>query len=259
VPGDVYSVPESIWTMLPLLFRRATPEPAAIELRYGAQTYVVAVKRLASARRYTLRVRTAQRDVILSMPARGSLTTAKAFALKHAGWIATRLDRLSEDVSLSDGSTIPFQDVPHRIEHRLGTRGTVNLEPGSPPVLAVAGDAAHLPRRLVDWLKKQALRELQAAVTRHCATLGVKHGPVSVKDTTSRWGSCSSTGALAFSWRLILAPPFILDYLAAHEVAHLKEMNHSVRFWRLCHQLCPRTVAAKAWLKANGAGLHRYG
>lgn len=245
--------------MLPLLFRKPKPEPVAIDIRHGAKTYVVAVKRLDSARRYTLRVRSAKRDVVLSMPARGSMATAKAFVLKHAGWIAARLDRLAEDVSIADGAFIPFQDVPHRIEHRPGTRGTVKLEPGDPPVLAVAGEAAHLPRRLVDWLKKQALRELQAAVTHHCATLGVKHGPVSVKDTTSRWGSCSSTGALAFSWRLILAPPFILDYLAAHEVAHLKEMNHSARFWRVCHQLCPRTLEAKAWLKANGAGLHRYG
>jgi len=245
--------------MLPLFRRKTTPEPAQIDVRHGTRDYTVAVKRLASARRYTLRVRTAQRDVVLSMPVRGSLATAKAFALKHAGWIAARLERLAEDVSLADGSFVPFQDVPHRIEHRPGTRGTVKVEPGAPPVLAVAGDLAHLPRRLVDWLKKQALKEAQLAVTRHCATLGVKHGPVSVKDTTSRWGSCSSTGALAFSWRLILAPPFILDYLAAHEVAHLKEMNHSVRFWRLCYQLCPRTDEAKAWLKANGAGLHRYG
>jgi predicted metal-dependent hydrolase len=242
-----------------LLRRKAPPEPTAIDVRYGTRLYVVAIKRLASARRYTLRVRTAKRDVVLSMPERGSLATARAFAAKHAGWIATRLDRLAEDVSLADGTFIPLRDVPHRIEHRPGTRGTVSCEAGDPPVLAVAGEAAHLPRRLVDWLKKQALKELQVAVARHCATLGVKHGPVSVKDTTSRWGSCSSSGALAFSWRLILAPPFILDYLAAHEVAHLKEMNHSVRFWRLCHQLCPRTAEAKAWLKANGAGLHRYG
>ena len=245
--------------MLQLLRRKPPPEPVAIDIRHGAKTYVVAVKRLASARRYTLRVRSAKRDVVLSMPARGSLATAKAFVLKHAGWIAARLERLEEDVSITDGAFIPFQDVPHRIEHRPGTRGTVKLEAGDPPILAVSGEAAHLPRRLVDWLKKQALKELQAAVTRHCATLGVKHGPVSIKDTTSRWGSCSSTGALAFSWRLVLAPPFILDYLAAHEVAHLKEMNHSLRFWRVCHQLCPRTVEAKAWLKANGAGLHRYG
>ncbi|WP_413990926.1 M48 family metallopeptidase [Labrys okinawensis] len=245
--------------MISLFRRTLPPEPAHIEVRIGTTTYPVAVRRLASARRYTLRVRTAQRDIVLSMPARGSLATARAFADKHAGWIALKLAKLAQDVTFVRGALVPFRDVPHRIEHRAEGRGTVKEEAGSPPVLAVHGDIKHLPRRLTDWLKKQALKELQAAVTRHTQALGVKHGPVSVKDTASRWGSCSSKGALAFSWRLILAPPFVLDYLAAHEVSHLKEMNHSPRFWRLCRQLCPRTEEAKAWLKAHGAGLHRYG
>jgi predicted metal-dependent hydrolase len=240
------------------LFRRTSPEPAHIDVRIGTTTHRVAVRRLASARRYTLRVRTAQRDIVLTMPARGSFATAQAFADKHAGWIALKLAKLAQDVSFAPGAMVPFRDVPHRIEHREG-RGTVKQDAGTPPVLTVHGDIQHLPRRLTDWLKKQALKELQAAVARHTQALGVKHGPVSVKDTTSRWGSCSAAGALAFSWRLILAPPFVLDYLAAHEVSHLKEMNHSPRFWRLCHQLCPRTDEAKAWLKAHGAGLHRYG
>ena len=245
--------------MISLFRRNLPPEPVHIEVRVGAATYPVAIRRLASARRYTLRVRTAQRDIVLSMPARGSLATAKAFADKHAGWIALKLAKLSQDVTFTEGAMVPFRDEMHRIEHRAEGRGTVKQEAGSPPVLAVHGDVKHLPRRLTDWLKKQALKELQAAVTRHTQALGIKHGPVSVKDTTSRWGSCSSAGALAFSWRLILAPPFVLDYLAAHEVSHLKEMNHSVRFWRICHQLCPRTEEAKAWLKSHGAGLHRYG
>ena len=245
--------------MISLFRRTLPPEPVQIDVRIGAATYPVMVRRLASARRYTLRVRTAQRDIVLSMPTRGSLATARAFAEKHAGWIALRLAKLSHDVSFADGATVPYRDVSHRIEHRGGVRGTVKLEAGSPPVLAVFGDINHLPRRLTDWLKKQALKELQAAVTRHTTALGIKHGPVSVKDTASRWGSCSSSGALSFSWRLILAPPFVLDYLAAHEVSHLREMNHSPRFWRLCRQLCPRTEEAKAWLKAHGAGLHRYG
>jgi predicted metal-dependent hydrolase len=245
--------------MLSLFRRSPPPEPVQIEVRIGTAVYPVTVRRVASARRYTLRVRTAQRDVVLSMPERGSLTTARAFADKHAGWIALRIAKLSHDVAFADGVLVPFRDVPHRVEHRAEGRGTVKLEAGTPPVLAVFGDEPHLQRRLTDWLKKQALRELQAAVARHARALGAGHGPVSVKDTTSRWGSCSSSGALAFSWRLILAPPFVLDYLAAHEVAHLKEMNHSPRFWRLCRTLCPRTDEAKAWLKSHGAGLHRYG
>lgn len=243
------------------LFRRTAPppDPTRIEVRIGAATYPITVRRLAAARRYTLRVRTAQRDVVLSMPMRGSLATAKAFAEKHAGWIAARLHKFAEDVAFADGALVPLRGVPHRITHRPEGRGTVKLEDGTPPLLVVAGDAPHLPRRLTDWLKRQALADLRKAVERHCAAIGAKHGPVSVKDTASRWGSCSSSGALAFSWRLILAPPFVLDYLAAHEVAHLKEMNHSLRFWRLCQTLCPHTPQAKAWLKAHGAELHRYG
>lgn len=130
---------------------------------------------------------------------------------------------------------------------------------GDPPLLVVAGEKPHLKRRLTDWLKAQAANDLTAAVERHCETLGVRYTRLTLKDTVSRWGSCSPSGALAFSWRLIFAPPFVLDYLAAHEVAHLKEMNHSVRFWRVCQKLCPKTEEAKAWLKAYGATLHRYG
>ena len=125
--------------------------------------------------------------------------------------------------------------------------------------VAVAGESAHVPRRIKDFLRRAALEDLEAAVARHTAALGIPARRITIRDTTSRWGSCSSQGHLNFSWRLILAPPLVLDYLAAHEVAHLKEMNHSHRFWALTHKLCPRTEEAEAWLKRHGAGLHAYG
>jgi predicted metal-dependent hydrolase len=245
--------------MLRLFRRTLSPELDSIDLQVGRLTYPIAVKRLKSARRYTLRVRMAQRDIVLSMPARGNLNTAAAFAEKHADWIVTRLRRLEADVRFADGALIPVRGIIHRVEHRPTPRGTVKVEKAPVPVLVVAGDAPHLPRRLTDWLKKQALKDLTAAVERHCEAAGARSTSISIKDTATRWGSCSSSGALSFSWRLILAPPYVLDYLAAHEVAHLKEMNHSQRFWRLCERLCPRTDEAKAWLKTHGAGLHRYG
>ena len=245
--------------MLRLFRRTLPPESDRIDLHVGRSTYPIIVKRLAAARRYTLRVRTAQRDIVLSMPQRGSLSTAAAFAEKHAYWIVTRIRTLSDDVSFADGAMVPFRGVPHLIEHRPATRGTVKVERGSQPLLAVSGEAPHLPRRLTDWFKKQALKDVTESVDRHCAAINAKYSSVAIKDTASRWGSCSSAGALSFSWRLVLAPPFVLDYLAAHEVAHLKEMNHSLRFWRLCERLCPETREAKAWLKVNGAELHRYG
>lgn len=233
-------------------------DDACLEVRHGADIYPILVKRLAAARRYTLRVRAAQRDMVLSMPKRGTLAAARAFAEKHAGWIAARLAGLEHSVIFCDGAVIPLRGVPHRIVHRPDLRGTVWIE-ASEPSLAVAGEAPHLKRRLTDWLKREARTDLAAAVERHAAALGLGYRSITLRDTTSRWGSCSPSGALSFSWRLILAPPFVLDYLAAHEVAHLKEMNHSARFWRLCERLCPVSEEAKAWLKTHGTTLHRYG
>jgi predicted metal-dependent hydrolase len=124
--------------------------------------------------------------------------------------------------------------------------------------VVVSGDGAHLARRLVDWLKAQAKRDLLAASESYAVAMGVKFHRLSVRDQKSRWGSCSSDGMLSFSWRLILAPPLVLDYVAAHEVAHLKHMNHSRNFWRLVLTHCPHAGRAKSWLKAHGPELHAY-
>ncbi len=126
-------------------------------------------------------------------------------------------------------------------------------------LICVAGEKPHLARRLRDFLKREAKRDLDAASRKAAAQLGVTVKRISVRDQSSRWGSCSSTGVLSYSWRLILAPPFVLDYLAAHEVAHLVEMNHSRRFWALVERICPDMKRAKAWLDVHGSSLHRYG
>jgi predicted metal-dependent hydrolase len=123
----------------------------------------------------------------------------------------------------------------------------------------VAGAAPHVERRVGDFLRREAQRDLEAASRRAAEHLGVGVRRVSVRDQSSRWGSCSTTGVLSYSWRLILAPPFVLDYLAVHEVAHLVEMNHSPRFWRLVNRLCPDAGRAKTWLDVHGGDLHRYG
>jgi predicted metal-dependent hydrolase len=117
----------------------------------------------------------------------------------------------------------------------------------------------HVARRVADFLKREAKRDLEAASRAAAEKLGVRLRRIAIRDQTSRWGSCSAEGVLSYSWRLILAPPFVLDYLAAHEVAHLVEMNHSRRFWRLVERLYPDVARAKAWLDAHGAELHRYG
>ena len=126
-------------------------------------------------------------------------------------------------------------------------------------MLSVSCDAAHVARRVRDFLAREAKRDLTEAIERYAAQLGQRPVRVTLRDTRSRWGSCTARGELNFSWRLILAPPTVLDYLVAHEMAHLREMNHSPRFWALVHALCPHTDAAEAWLKRHGTGLHRYG
>jgi predicted metal-dependent hydrolase len=122
--------------------------------------------------------------------------------------------------------------------------------------LRVGGGQDHVRRRIRDFLKREARRDLAEAVARHTATLGRPAESMTLKDTTSRWGSCTSDGRLSFSWRIVMAPPLVIDYLAAHEVAHLQEMNHGPRFWALCNRLCPQTPAARAWLKEHGTLLH---
>jgi predicted metal-dependent hydrolase len=130
---------------------------------------------------------------------------------------------------------------------------------GDERLLCVAGAEPHIARRITDFLKREVKNDLEAASARAAAALGVAVKRVTIRDPSSRWGSCSTTGVLSYSWRLIFAPPFVLDYLAAHEVAHLIEMNHSPRFWRVVERICPHVARAKSWLDAHGADLHRYG
>jgi hypothetical protein len=243
-----------------LLYRRPS-EPQAIEVVFDKSIYLVRLRRHRQARRYTLRIQSATREVVLTMPPRGTLNDAREFAQKHGGWIAARLGRLPKATPFADGVMVPFRGVPYRIAHRRGLRGPVWIETGidAAPLLCVAGDPPHINRRITDFLRREARRELEAASRRFAGALGVSIRRVSVRDQSSRWGSCSTTGSLSFSWRLILAPTFVLDYLAAHEVAHLVEMNHSARFWRLVQRLCPDHDRAKVWLDVHGTDLHRYG
>jgi predicted metal-dependent hydrolase len=243
-----------------LLYRRPS-EPQAIEVVFDRSIYLVRVRRHRQARRYTLRIQAATREVVLTIPPRGTLKEAREFAQKHGSWIATRLGRLPEAVRFAEGIEVPLRGVPHRIAHRRGARGTVWIETGSAGerLLCVAGEAPHVDRRIGDFLRREAKRELEAASLQFAAALGVTIKRVSVRDQASRWGSCSTAGVLSYSWRLILAPSYVLNYLAAHEVAHLIEMNHSARFWRMVRRLCPEHERAKVWLEVHGSDLHRYG
>jgi predicted metal-dependent hydrolase len=126
------------------------------------------------------------------------------------------------------------------------------------PRLLVAGRHEHAARRLKDWLAEEAHKDLEERVGWHARKLGVRARHITLRDQTTRWGSCSANGLLTFSWRLILAPAYVLDYVAAHEVAHLLEMNHGPRFWKLVARAVPRLEEAKHWLRHEGTDLHRY-
>ena len=243
-----------------LLYRRPS-EPSAIEVMFDHAIYPVRLRRHRQARRYTLRIDATTRDVVLTMPPRGNVNEARDFAQRHGGWIAARLERLPAAAPFAHGVEVPLRGLPHRIVHRRGARGTVWTEADADGarLLCAAGEAPHIDRRIGDFLRREARRDLEAACRRYAAMLGVVVKRVTVRDQSSRWGSCSTNGVLSFSWRLILAPDFVLDYLAAHEVAHLVELNHSQRFWRLVKRLYPDFARAKAWLDLHGTDLHRYG
>jgi predicted metal-dependent hydrolase len=243
------------------LFRRAAPDPAHLDVRHDGDSFRVLLRRRASARRMTLRVSSATRDIVLTVPEHTDLAAARRFADGHGGWIAARLARVPERVAFTNGVQIPLRGVPHRIVHWSNVRGATSatLSEAGEAIIAVSGDAPHVARRVKEFLEREARRDLVVAVKHYTEALGMPAKRITVRDTKSRWGSCSASGCLNFSWRLILAPPFVLDYLAAHEVAHLKELNHSHRFWRTLHKLCPGTEDAERWLKRHGTDLHKYG
>lgn len=251
--------------MFGLDLRRTTrrPPPDHVIVDLPGRDVRVAVRVSPRATRFTLRMAAGSGDPVLTVPQRAHFPDALDFLERHRGWLAERLARRPEAVAFTPGSLLPLRGEPHLLDHRPERRGTVWIEPASgdaeTPRLCVAGHPEHMARRVRDFLHRAARADLLPVVATHAARLGVEPGAIRLKDTRSRWGSCSAGGDLAFSWRVILAPPHVLDYLAAHEVAHLREMNHSIRFWRLVRETCPRMDEGRRWLKLHGAALHAYG
>ena len=250
------------WTRPPVRAAPPVPTPSrpTLDVVHEGVTHRVAVKRVATARRFTLRVRSADGVAVLTMPPRASMKAALAFAQRNAAWIGTRLAAVPDRIPLVPGTVVPLRGVDHRIalDPTSLRRCQPGLDPEGAPVLRLSPRAADPAAAVLHFLMAEARRDLAAAVARHAAAVGRPVARVTLRDTRSRWGSCSSRGALNFSWRLILAPPPVLDYLAAHEVAHLVHMDHSEAFWRVTRGLAPETEAAESWLKRHGPGLHRF-
>lgn len=239
------------------LLRRTAPEvtlPDRLDLAGGPLP--VTVRRNPRARRMILRLAPGGAGVVVTAPRSASARTINEFLERHRGWVEGRLARIPAAVAVADGAILKLrgEDVVlvHRPEQRT-SRFETN-ETGNR--LLVGGDARHFARRVADALKREARRDLEAAVTRHAAAVGLQPRAITLKDTRSRWGSCTADRRLAFSWRIVMAPPAVLDYLAAHEVAHFREMNHGSGFWSLCRELCPDMDFGRDWLKRHGAQLH---
>lgn len=211
----------------------------------------IAVRRSSRARRLSLRVSSLDGRVTMTVPKSVRFRDAQGFAEEKADWIAKAVGRCQDPVKIEVGAEVPIEGAFYQVAHGQGR--TARLK----------GAELALPKgrevpALVAYLKLLARDRLAESVSKHAQTLGRSYGRITLRDTRSRWGSCSSEGNLMFSWRLIMAEPEVLDYVAAHEVAHLERMDHSPAFWRIVDRLCPDQKTHRAWLRQDGNALHRY-
>jgi predicted metal-dependent hydrolase len=246
--------------MSPGFFRTLSrPQPSPVEERehvVAGRTLPLRIVENERARRLTLRIDAGGQGLRISVPPGLRRGEVENFLARHQGWLEQRLAKLPDRPQVRPGIRVPLRGVPHLIVHEPGRRGTVLLDEGETgPVMIVHGDRLHLPRRIADFLKREAKREIEALVLKHTLVVGRRARAIRYKDTSSRWGSCTADGNLSFSWRIMMAPAPVINYLVAHEVAHLKEMNHGPKFWKLCRELCPDTDRCKDWLKRNGGAL----
>ena len=213
-------------------------------------------RRSPRARRITLRIDARHGQVVVTLPMRAAKSAGVALLRQNADWVSSHLAALPEAVPFADGGSVTIDGAALPIRHVPGGRGGAWLAEGA---LHVAGDPDFLARRVGDFLRAEARRRFSAQALAKAAQAGLTVRRVTVKDTRTRWGSCSADGALMFCWRLLMAPDYVQDYVVGHEVAHLRHMNHAPAFWALADGLSPHRAAATAWLAVEGARLLRTG
>jgi predicted metal-dependent hydrolase len=226
------------------------------EVLLDGQSVALLVRRNRQARRIQTRIDPTSGTVVLVLPMSASEAQGFEFLRKNAAWLLHRLSKLPPRIPFANGAIIPYRGVSHRIRHEPVDRPHVRLAEG---IIETSGSDDGLARRLTTWLRAEARATIEPLAMEKATVIGCKPYAVSIRDQKSRWGSCSSTGHLSFNWRLIMAPHNILDYVVAHEAAHLAQMNHSAQFWRIVGQLTGNAEQARDWLKIHGGGLHRYG
>ena len=202
-----------------------------------------------------LRVDRRSGAVVLTIPRRASHRKALEWAAGHRAWIEAQLAEIAPAHSLCDGAELPLEGVPHRVRWDASASRLPKIEAGA---LVVGGPAENLDARILRWLRRRASDTLSRETQEFAAKAGVSVSRVGVGDPVSRWGSCSSSGAIRYSWRLILAPDWVRRATVAHEVAHRVHMNHGPEFHRLVARLLGADPKpARLWLRRHGPGLHR--
>ncbi len=208
----------------------------------------------ARARRFTLRLEPSGEGAVLTLPPGVPMSQARLFLMRQSDWLARALARHPGRIVVGDGTRLPVAGDEVEIAVVDGPRQAPRLEDGR---LIVPGSHAPGPR-VAAWLKARARDALVPAARRYAGVLGREAVAVSLRDTRSRWGSCSAAGRLSFSWRLAMAPPEVLDYVAGHEAAHLVEMSHAPRYWEVVEHIMPDYRRHRAWLKREGRKLHGF-
>lgn len=220
-------------------------------------TAEIQIVRHARARRMRLSVDAASGRVRLTLPPRASLKRAMAWAEEHRGWIDAQRVKLPEARPFAPGAVIPVEGEDVVIDWSPERPRTIRIEEGR---VICGGPLDGLSRRIETWLKRRALAILSDDTAEYAAKAGVAISRVSVADPKARWGSCASTGAIRYSWRLICAPPHVRRATVAHEVAHRLHMDHSPAFYAALRDLYGADPApSRAWLKRHGASLHWLG
>jgi predicted metal-dependent hydrolase len=239
------------------LLRPPPDEPQHVDLALQDETVRVTLRRNPKARRLVLRLSRDGSSAVLTVPRRIARARIIAFLEDSSGWLEAQLRKYRDTHAPSVKNKLLLMGQTYDVVPLGQSRGLLRID-AEAFTIHVPGDAAHIERRLKDWLKQKAKAELTAASRRYAEAMNTTFRRISVRDQKSRWGSCSAAGDLSYSWRLIMAPPFVLDYVAAHEVAHRIHMNHGQRYWRLLMQHNPDVRRARDWFKAHGAELHRY-
>jgi len=229
---------------------------APSELDLDGTTVPLAVQWNARARRLTITVDHTQRQVRLVLPRRVCLDEGLEFCRKHGDWIINRLAALPAPIPFAHGSWLPLLGEPHRVHHVPEARRGVWREEGT---LWVSGSEDFVARRVNEYVKRFAHDVILPLTWDKARTVDRPVRRITLRESRTRWGSCSPQGDLSFCWRLIFAPAKVLDYVVAHEVAHLVHLNHSQRFWKLCAKLTPEVTGPRRWLMRHGQTLWRYG